>query len=96
MEVPRKTYVLQESGSVTLPAEFRKRYGLKPGDEISFVETEAGLLISPREALLNKLLDEIGDGLRQRGITLEELMESGRAIRGQLLQEHYGIDPESD
>ena len=96
MEVSRKTYVLQESGSVTLPAEFRKRYGLKPGDEISFVETEAGLLISPREALLNKLLDEIGDDLRKRGVTLEELMESGRDIRGQLLKEHYGINPEDD
>ena len=96
MEVARKTYIIQESGSVTLPAEFRKRYGLKPGDEISFVETEDGLLISPREALLNKLLDEIGDDLRERGITLEELMESGREIRGQLLKEHYGIDEGDD
>ena len=92
----RKKYVLQESGSVTLPAEFRKKYGLAPGDEISFIETEDGLLISPREALLNKLLDEIGAGLREHGITLEELMDSGREIRGQLLKERYGIDDEDD
>ncbi len=94
MEVPRKKYVLQESGSVTLPADFRKKYGLKPGDEISFVETEDGLLISIREALIDKLLNDIGDDLRSKGITLEDLMESGREIRGKLLKERYGIDPD--
>jgi bifunctional DNA-binding transcriptional regulator/antitoxin component of YhaV-PrlF toxin-antitoxin module len=95
MEVARKKYVLQESGSVTLPADFRKKYDLKPGDEIRFIETEAGLLISTRETLIDKLLDEIGSGLREKGITLEDLMESGREIRGQLLKERYGIAPEA-
>jgi AbrB family looped-hinge helix DNA binding protein len=90
-----KKYVLQESGSVTLPAEFRKKYGLEPGDEISFIETEDGLLISVREALIDKLLNEIGEDLRTKDITLEELMESGREIRGQLLQDRYGIDPKA-
>lgn len=87
-----KKYVLQESGSVTLPAEFRKKYGLKPGDEISFVETEEGLLISVREALIAKLLDELGGDLRAKGITLDELLESGAEIKEQLLKERYGID----
>jgi AbrB family looped-hinge helix DNA binding protein len=89
-----KTYILQESGSVTLPSAFRKKYNLKPGDEISFIETDEGLLISPRETLINKLLDEMGDVLRAKGVTLEELMESGREIRADLLKEHYGIDPD--
>lgn len=91
----RKTYVLQESGSVTLPAEFRKKYDLKPGDEIRFIETDAGLLISPREALIDKLLDDIGEDLRSKDITLDDLIESGREIRGRLLKERYGIDLEA-
>lgn len=93
--MPRKKYVLQESGSVTLPADFRKKYGLKAGDEISFIETEDGLLISPKEALLDKLLNELGDDLRNRDISLDELMQSGRDLRDDLLKKHYRIDPEA-
>ena len=92
MEVPRRKYVLQESGSITLPADFRKKYGLKPGDKISFIETDEGLLISPRAVLTDKLLDEIGDDLRAKGVSLEDLMDSGRDIRDQLLKERYGLD----
>jgi len=93
MEVAKK-YVIQESGSVTLPADFRKKYGLKPGDEISFIETEEGLLISARETLIDKLLDELGDDLRSKGISLEDLMASGRESRAKLLKDHFGIDLE--
>ena len=91
----RKKYVIQESGSVTLPANFRKKYGLEPGDEISFIETDEGLLISTREALIEKLLDTIGDDLRAKGVTLDELIESGRELRDELLKKHYDIDPEA-
>ena len=72
----------------------RRKYGLKPGDEISFIETEDGLLISTREVLIDKLLDEMGDALRSEEVSLEDLMESGREIRGKLLNERYGIEPD--
>jgi hypothetical protein len=51
--------------------------------------------ISPSE-VLRRLLDEIGDALNAQGVTLEELMESGRAIRGTLLKDMYGIDAGDD
>jgi bifunctional DNA-binding transcriptional regulator/antitoxin component of YhaV-PrlF toxin-antitoxin module len=95
MAMSRRKYVLQESGAVTLPADFRKKYSLEPGDEITFIETDEGLLISPREALIDKLLGEIGDDLRAGGITLEDLMDSGRDLRAQLLKDAYGIDPDT-
>ncbi|MEQ8672415.1 MAG: AbrB/MazE/SpoVT family DNA-binding domain-containing protein [Aggregatilineales bacterium] len=90
----QRKYILQESGSITLPADFRKKYDLKAGDEIVFVETADGLLISPRETLIEKLLDDVGNSLRQDGITLDELMTSGREIRKDLLKELYDIDVE--
>lgn len=89
MQVAKKTYVVQERGQVTLPREFRKKYGLKKGDVIVFRETEEGLLISPREAQVMQLLDEIGEALREKGISLDELIESGREIREELYQEKY-------
>lgn len=92
----KKTYTIQENGQVTLPIEFRRKYGLEKGDIVVFEETDAGLLISPREALAMKLLDEIGEALQERGISLDDLIESGRDIRGEMLKEKYGLDPGDD
>jgi AbrB family looped-hinge helix DNA binding protein len=89
----QKIYTLQENGQVTLPIEWRKRYGLKKGDVITFQETEDGLLISPREAQIMKLLDEIGEALKEKGISLEEMIESGRDIRQEIYDEKYAKKP---
>ena len=81
MLVSKNIYIIQENGQVTLPIEFRRRYNLNKGDAVVFRETEEGLLISPKESLVMKLLDEIDEGLRAKGISLDELISSGRQIR---------------
>ncbi len=96
MAINRKKYVIQESGQVTLPIEFRRKFGLNPGDEIMFEETDSGLLISTKEMILRRLLDEIGQALREKGVTLEDLIESGREIRGEIIKEKYGLDANDD
>ena len=78
--------VVQEKGQVTIPAEIRRKLGIKKGDLVAFIETEGGVLISPREAVAMEALDRIGKALKERGISLEEMSESGREIRGQLLE----------
>lgn len=91
-----KLSTVQEKGQVTIPAEIRRRLGLKKGDYVAFVETEDGVLISRREVVTMKALREIGESLKEKGISLEELLESGRDIRAELLEEMYGIDAEQD
>lgn len=88
----KKVYTIQDNGQVTLPIEFRKKYGLKKGDVIVFKETEDGLLINARETLAMKLLDEIGDALKEKGVSLEDMLESGEDIRLQIIREKYGLD----
>ncbi|MGH2536541.1 MAG: AbrB/MazE/SpoVT family DNA-binding domain-containing protein [Candidatus Promineifilaceae bacterium] len=90
----KKTYTIQDNGQITLPVEWRRRYGLKKGDVVVYKETEEGLLISPKEAQVLRLLDELGEGLKAKGITLEELIESGREIRQELYEEKYARDAE--
>ncbi|NPV08230.1 MAG: AbrB/MazE/SpoVT family DNA-binding domain-containing protein [Anaerolineae bacterium] len=82
-----KAYTLQENGQVTLPAEWREKHGLKKGDLITFIETEEGLLVQPREVVAMRLLDKIGQALKERGIELDELIEDGRDIREELIRE---------
>ena len=84
---------VQEKGQVTLPAAIRKRLGLKKGDYVAVEETSDGVLITPQAALALKALDEMGAILREKGVTLEDWMESGRVIREELVREQYGLDP---
>src|SRR3990172_3171349 len=91
----RKLIRVQEKGQVTLPAEVRKRMGLKKGDLVAVVETENGVLITPQEVLGAKALERVGQILRDQGLTREDMIESGREIRGQLAKDKYGIDPDT-
>ena len=82
---------VQEKGQVTIPVEIRRKWNLEKGDLVAFVETEQGVMISPREVVAVEALDRVGEALKERGINLEELIEGGREIRGQLLEEEYDI-----
>jgi antitoxin PrlF len=81
-----KLSAVQEKGQVTIPAEIRSKLGLKKGDLVAFVETDQGVLISPQEVIATAALDGVSRILREKGISLEEMIESGRDIRGTLLE----------
>lgn len=87
----RKLSRVQEKGQVTLPADLRRKLGLKKGDLVAITETEDGVLITPQEVLAVKSLDRIGELLREKGLTLDELIESGRKERTALIEEMYDI-----
>jgi AbrB family looped-hinge helix DNA binding protein len=82
---------VQEKGQVTIPVEIRRKWNLEKGDLVAFVETEQGVMISPREVVAMEALDRVGEALKERGISPEELIEGGREIRSQLLEEEYDI-----
>jgi AbrB family looped-hinge helix DNA binding protein len=94
MAIQQKYSRLQKKGQVTIPVEMRDRLGLKEGDLVAFIETENGILISPQEVLAMRALDRIGAALKEQGISLDELMESGRAARSKIIEEKYGLTEE--
>ena len=81
---------IQEKGQMTLPADIRKRLGLKKGDYVAVEETPDGVLFTPRAMAAIKALDNIGQALKEQGLTLEDMIESGREIREELYRERYG------
>lgn len=38
---------LSKNGMITLPAEIKKTLNIKPGDEVSFIQTDEGYIIVP-------------------------------------------------
>jgi AbrB family looped-hinge helix DNA binding protein len=93
MAAERKLVRIQEKGQVTLPADIRKRLGLIKGDLVAVEGTPEGVMITPQGVLALEALEEIGKALKEQGLTLEEMIESGREERDELLRELYGIDP---
>jgi AbrB family looped-hinge helix DNA binding protein len=87
----RKLVRVQEKGQVTIPREIRKKLGLKRGDLVAVMETPEGVFITPQQVEATKALDRIGDVLKDQGLSLDDLIASGRDIRTDLLQESYGI-----
>ena len=80
---------VQEKGQVTIPLEIRKKLNLKKGDLVTFVETESGVVIKPAEVIVTEALDEIGLALKERGISLEEMIARGSEIRDEMIEEEY-------
>jgi AbrB family looped-hinge helix DNA binding protein len=77
----RKLVRIQEKGQVTIPTEIRKKLGLKRGDLVAVIETPDGVFITPQQALATKVLDRIGNILKEKGVSLDELIVSGRQLR---------------
>lgn len=94
MSAAPKLSRLQKKGQVTIPVDIREKLGLKEGDLVAFIETDQGIMISPREAIAIDALDRIGDALGESGVSLEKLIESGREVRGELIEEKYGLTEE--
>jgi antitoxin PrlF len=82
---------IQEKGQVTIPTEIRKKLGLKRGDLVAMMETPDGVFITPQQVVATKALESIGNILKEKGLSLAEVISSGRELRTDLLQETYGI-----
>lgn len=87
---------IQDKGQITLPAEVRRRFGLKQGDVVVVRETPEGILITPREVIATEALAEIGAALQKQELSLEDLIERGKVIRWCLLREQYGLTDTSN
>jgi antitoxin PrlF len=87
----RKLVRIQEKGQVTIPQEIRKKLGLKRGDLVAVMETPEGVFITPQQVVATKALDSIGEILKEQGLSLVELITSGRELRTDILHETYGI-----
>ena len=89
--MPTLSTLVQAKGQVTIPLEIRKKLNLKKGDRVVFVETEQGIVIQPAEIVVSAALEAICKELKGKGVTLEQLLERGREIRAELIEEEYDL-----
>ena len=70
---------------LTLPKSLRESYKLKSGDVMTVIDLGGAFVISPRRSEVDRMADEIGSALAERGESLESMLTALREER-----EKYG------
>jgi AbrB family looped-hinge helix DNA binding protein len=85
-----ETTKTQDRGIVTIPESVREKLGIKKGTTVLFIENEKGNIeIRTLEAEAIDMLDDIGAALREKGITLDRWLATGRKNRKRLFENAY-------
>ena len=79
------TAQISQRGVLTLPKSLREKYKLKPGDVVTVIDLGGAFVISPRHSEVDRMADEIGSALAERGESLESMLTALREER-----EKYG------
>ena len=91
--MPTSGRVLQveDGGRVVLPSDLRDKLELQQGELVA-IETPDGVLLTSRRTAIERDLARVDAELRGHGLSLDEVVESGREIRGEIVRERYGLD----
>lgn len=84
------TLQMRAKGSITIPAELRRKYMLDDGDVFTIVDLGDGsFFIAPRVSILPKLVAEMETIREEAGVTIEEMLADLTDVRRELYEERY-------
>lgn len=86
------TVQVRQRGTLTLPAELRTKYNIKPGDTFRLLDLDGILVLTPLVPLVPELAREIEQLRVEAGLTTNELLLSLREERAKYYTEHYMPD----
>ncbi len=75
------TVQIQPRGRVMLPAKLRAKYGLDAGDNLTVIDLDGSILLSPRPTVVPTLAAEIEKLRRAAGLDVADLLTSRRVAR---------------
>ena len=87
-----KSTVLQirGKGTVTLPIEFRRKYGIDEGDVITLIDLGDGsFLLTPIITQVDRLGDRVARTIAEAGVSEEEILAVLDEERERYYQERY-------
>ena len=84
------TIQIRNKGSLTLPVELRRKYGLSEGDVLTLVDLGEGVLVLHSGASqVDRLGDRVAHMMAEEGVTVEEILEALDEERERYYQERY-------
>ncbi len=85
------TVQVRQRGTLTLPAELREKYGIRPGDTFRLVDLDGIFVLTPMVPMVPELVREIERMRLEAGLSIEDLLSSLREQRERYYREKYGV-----
>ena len=81
------TIQVRKRGTVTLPAELRERYKIKPGDSFRLIDLDGIFILTPMVPIVPELAREIERARLEAGLSVEEMLKTLRDQRKKYVAE---------
>jgi AbrB family looped-hinge helix DNA binding protein len=83
MDAETNTVQVRERGVLTLPAELREKYGIRPGDTFRLVDLDGVFVLTPMVPMVPELAREIERLRVEAGLSTDDLLRALRQQREQ-------------
>lgn len=84
------TLQIRSKGTVTIPIELRRKYGLDEGEVVTLIDLGNGsLLLVPFVTQVDRLGDRVAKAMAEAGVSEEELLLALDEERERFYQERY-------
>ena len=87
------TVQVRQRGTFTLPADLRKKYGIRPGDTFHVVDLDGILVLTPLAPMVPQLAYEIEKMRLEAGLNIDELLAGLAEQRERIYVERFGANP---
>jgi bifunctional DNA-binding transcriptional regulator/antitoxin component of YhaV-PrlF toxin-antitoxin module len=84
------TVQVRQRGTLTLPAQLRERYSIRPGDTFRLVDLDGIFVLTPMVPMVPELAKEIEQARIEAGLSMEEMLKGLREQRERYAAEKYG------
>jgi AbrB family looped-hinge helix DNA binding protein len=84
------TIQVRQRGTLTLPADIRRKYGIEPGDTFRIVDLDGMFILTPMVPMVPELAREIEKIRLEAGLDTTELLKALREERARYVGETYG------
>ena len=87
------TLQIRSKGTVTLPIDLRRKYGLDEGDIITLIDLGDGsFLLTPMVTQVDRSGDRVAQAMAEDGVSLDEILTALDEERERYYQERYAGD----
>ncbi len=84
------TLQIRSKGTVTIPIELRRKYGIDVGDVVTLIDLDDGsFLLTPIVTQVDRLGDRVAKAMAEAGVTFNELLTALDEERERFYQERY-------
>jgi AbrB family looped-hinge helix DNA binding protein len=82
---------VSKHGTITLPKEFREKYGIEEDTYVKVEERGDGIRIASADVIeVPPEIRELQRMAEEKGITVEDIVKSVRKVRPEIYKEEYG------